>query len=75
MPATNVVGRTLTIDFQNYTIDYPKTNNYPKKKDKTKNDAGESYRALGSSTRFFADLKSTTKWTSIAGGRRYDPYY
>ena len=69
VPATNVFGRILTVDFQNYTI------NYPSKPDKTKNGNGVAYRAGGSTLTFFADLKNTTKWTMISGVRRYDPYY
>jgi hypothetical protein len=62
--------RVLTIDFQNYTSNYP-----DKKNEKTKNDNGESYIVLNSTTNFFNDLKNTTKWKDIKGGRRYDPYY
>ena len=62
-------GRNLIIDFQKYTIDYAG------KKDKTKNDKGEAYRSGASTVVFFDELKQTTKWTEIKGGRRYDPYY
>ncbi len=62
--------RILTIDFQNYTSNY-----LNKKNGKTKNDQGESYKVGNSTTNFFDDLKETTKWEDIKGGRRYDPYY
>jgi len=69
VPAINVFGRILTIDFQNYTIEYPG------KKDKEKNDAGEAYRQGGSTVNFYKDLKVSTRWKNIKGVRRYDPYY
>ncbi len=62
--------RTLTIDFQDYTIDYEH-----KATGKTKNDAGQFYREAGSTVRFFEDLRTITKWTTISAVRRYDPYY
>lgn len=62
--------RILTIDFQNYTSEYP-----GKKNGKNKDDAGKAYKAEGRTVVFFDDLKRTTKWTDIKGGRRYDPYY
>ena len=62
--------RILTIDFQNYTSDYP-----GKKNGKNKNDAGKAYKAEGRTVVFYDDLKEFTKWTDIKGGRRYDPYY
>ena len=69
VPDINVFTRTLTIDFQNYTIDYPG------KKDKAKNDAGEAYRQGASTVNFYKDLKAMTRWKNIKGVRRYDPYY
>lgn len=63
-------ARLLTIDFQNYTINYPKKTEGP-----TKNDAGEPYRDGASTVRFYQELKNNTKWTSISAVRRYDPYY
>jgi len=68
--AKNNSKRILTINFQNYTIDYEN-----KKNGKFKNDAGQAYRSGGSTVVFFDDIKKTTKWTQIKGGRRYDPYY
>jgi len=68
--AKNNSKRILTINFQNYTIEYEK-----KKNGKLKNDAGQAYRSMGSTVVFFDDIKKTTKWTQIKGGRRYDPYY
>ena len=62
-------GKTLTIDFKNYTIDYAN------KADKTKNDVAEPYIANGRTRRFFQDIQAYTKWIRIAANRRYDPYY
>ena len=62
--------RILTIDFHNYTINYP-----DKPNGRSKDDFGQAYRSGGSTSVFFADLKKNTKWTEIMGGRRYDPYY
>jgi hypothetical protein len=62
--------RILTIDFQNYTSMYP-----GKKNGSTKNDDGEAYKSGGKTSVFFRDLRATTKWEDIKGGRRYDPYY
>lgn len=68
--ATNAPARDLTIDFQNYTINYPGKVNGP-----TKDDAGELYREGASTARFYQDLKNDTKWETISAVRRYDPYY
>lgn len=60
----------LTIDFSANTLTYS-----GKAKKPTENDAGELYVQEGKKGKFFDDVKARTKWTTLPGNRRYDPYY
>lgn len=60
----------LTIDFGANTLTYS-----GKAKKPTENDEGELYVQEGKKGKFFDDVKARTKWTTLPGNRRYDPYY